>query len=575
VPVAYAQDKLRIEDPEQEAKPVQVYQAKAKPAYVKVKSIPTPSNSPEVAPAAPSYKASQSVPVPTYKSPASASTSSYESPAPAPAYKAPASTATYEAPAPAPSYKAPVSTLEAAAPAPAYKAPVATPAYVAPAPAPAYKDPVSTYEAAAPAPAYKAPATKPIKTFYGSQSIDLFSDTTKINPFFKENPTKKPISTYKSSISYKPSKPNKPIKTYKPSTTFAPSTTYKPVTTPTTIKYSSTPKYVSTAAPFYGSPSPSSFTGSPTPSIYQSSPGYFVQPSYKPSTYFRSTNKPFTAFIGSPEPASKISEASPIKKIQASPKFVENNPKIELEQEFKKDSEVGSDTEDGEVFYIFYENEENPLDSVKSGLDLQRYIHEEIQKSQDDSAFSASEREAEIYEDTANNIVEPVFSIVEEFNKPKQPVYFDVPIKIEENGEGFDPPSEIRTIYVPVENAINVPEIFDISVGTSFGYNKNSKDSFPNFSSDSESSYNNPISSYDAPIAPFNKDSSFSDLSAGKDSVDLNEFPDKKSVRRVRKPKPKSFGKFSYDPVESSLSSIPYGTRLGPRDQYDPLIIKR
>jgi hypothetical protein len=37
-----------------------------------------------------------------------------------------------------------------------------------------------------------------------------------------------------------------------------------------------------------------------------------------------------------------------------------------------------------------------------------------------------------------------VFNIVEEFNKPKQPVYFDVPIKIEENGEGFDPPTEIR-----------------------------------------------------------------------------------------------------------------------------------
>ena len=25
-----------------------------------------------------------------------------------------------------------------------------------------------------------------------------------------------------------------------------------------------------------------------------------------------------------------------------------------------------------------------------------------------------------------------------------EPVYFDVPIKIEENGEGFTPPSEIR-----------------------------------------------------------------------------------------------------------------------------------
>ena len=77
-------------------------------------------------------------------------------------------------------------------------------------------------------------------------------------------------------------------------------------------------------------------------------------------------------------------------------------------------------------------------------MDLQRYIHEEIQNSKDDSYFSASEAKADIFEDNADEIVEPVFNIVEEFNKPKQPVYFDVPIKIEENGEGFDPPSEIR-----------------------------------------------------------------------------------------------------------------------------------
>ena len=83
-------------------------------------------------------------------------------------------------------------------------------------------------------------------------------------------------------------------------------------------------------------------------------------------------------------------------------------------------------------------------DSVQSGLDLQRYIHEEIQKSKEDSEFSASEPQAEIFEDSTNDIAEPVFSIVEEFNKPKQPIYFDVPIKIEENGEGFDPPTEIR-----------------------------------------------------------------------------------------------------------------------------------
>jgi hypothetical protein len=313
---------------------------------------------------------------------------------------------------------------------------------------------------------------------------------------------------------------------------------------------------------------PVSFTGTPTPASFTGSPGYFAQPSYKPSTYFRSTGKPFTAFIGSPEPAPKV----PVKSNVASPKYEEKKPSIQLEEESTNEIKTPAEPEDGEVFYIFYENEENPLDSVQSGLDLQRYIHEEIQKSKEDSEFSASEPQAEIFEDSTNDIAEPVFSIVEEFNKPKQPIYFDVPIKIEENGEGFDPPTEIRTIFVPVENAINIPDTFDISVGTSFGYNKN-KETFPTFSSESESSYNNPISSYDAPIAPNNK--GISDNTSAKDSINLNESPEKKSVRRVRKPKPKSIGKFSYDPVESSLSSIPYGTRLGPRDQYDPLIIKR
>ena len=45
-------------------------------------------------------------------------------------------------------------------------------------------------------------------------------------------------------------------------------------------------------------------------------------------------------------------------------------------------------------------------------------------------------------------------------------------LKVEESGEGFDPPTEIRTIFVPIENAINIPETFDINLGTSFGYNR-------------------------------------------------------------------------------------------------------
>jgi len=607
-PVAYAQDKLRIEDPVQEAKPAQSYPTK-----------PSPGSSP-------SYKASNSVPVPSYKSPATASTSvkdapavapayagpvstpAREAPATAPKYKAPSSTsnyeapapvpaykASYEAPAPAPAYKAPVvtSTLEAAAapayeapaPAPSYKAPAPAPTYEAPASAPAYKAPVptSTYEAPAPAPAYKPAPSTPKQTykttqptqastsFYGSQSIDLSSSNiVKTNPFLTKSSTARPISIYQASTTYTPRTPPPTISAV---------TTARPVySSPIAFTGSPTPPpFTGSPSPasFTGSPTPASFTGSPTPSVYKSSPGFFAQPSYKPSTYFRSTGKPFTAFIGSPEPAPALPVSDIPKSNIASPKFEESKPSIELEEAVKTDIKPPADPEDGEVFYIFYENEQNPLDSVQSGLDLQRYIHEEIEKSKDDSDFSASEVQAEIFEDTPNDIVEPVFSIVEESNKPKQPIYFDVPIKIEENGEGFDPPTEIRTIFVPVENAINIPDTFDISVGTSFGYNKNNKETFPNFSSESDSSYNNPISSYDAPIAPSNKENSVSAKKPAKDSINLNEGPEKKSVRRVRKPKPKSIGKFSYDPVESSLSSIPYGTRLGPRDQYDPLIIKR
>ena len=58
-----------------------------------------------------------------------------------------------------------------------------------------------------------------------------------------------------------------------------------------------------------------------------------------------------------------------------------------------------------------------------------------------------------------------------------------------------------RTIYVPYENAVNVPDVFDVSVGSSFGYSEPNPQ--PNYNSPSLpnlSSYDNPISSFDAPI---------------------------------------------------------------------------
>lgn len=72
----------------------------------------------------------------------------------------------------------------------------------------------------------------------------------------------------------------------------------------------------------------------------------------------------------------------------------------------------------------------------------------------------------------------------------------------EPSNSGFSPPAaeDIRTIYVPIQvrtlensivsvaqnlfhcfqNAINIPESFDISVGTSFGYNPGSSSSTAN-----------------------------------------------------------------------------------------------
>ena len=120
--------------------------------------------------------------------------------------------------------------------------------------------------------------------------------------------------------------------------------------------------------------------------------------------------------------------------------------------------------------------------TVNSGLNLQRYIHEEIANEVlEDNEPSESIRHTT--KDPSDKF--PNFALIEEINKPEPAVFYDVPIKIEETGEGFDPPSEIRsvaslnikevtvlifrTIYVPIENAINVPENFNIDVGTSFG----------------------------------------------------------------------------------------------------------
>ena len=116
---------------------------------------------------------------------------------------------------------------------------------------------------------------------------------------------------------------------------------------------------------------------------------------YKPA-YVSSTSKPFSLVIDSSK--SKLKGQSPKKK-------------------------------DEEVFYIFYENNKNPLEPIKTGIDLQKYIEEEIEKTKQ------------------KDIIKRPLPQRKSFKKQtafKDPRYFDVPIKIEENGEGFTPPSAIR-----------------------------------------------------------------------------------------------------------------------------------
>ena len=81
----------------------------------------------------------------------------------------------------------------------------------------------------------------------------------------------------------------------------------------------------------------------------------------------------------------------------------------------------------------------------------------------------------------------------------------------------------IRKVFVPQENSAN---IFDINVGTSFGYNQKEKKSrFPSFSAVEKSSYSNPITSYDAPIAPSN------------DNLANEEKRTLKKIRKIKKEK--------------------------------------
>lgn len=432
---------------------------------------------------------------------------------------------------------------------------------------------------------------------YGSETIDLYTQqlSTKApvvnTPVFSPPSTTTHVPVPSSTTTYRPPSTT----TYLPPSTtkyLPPSTTtYLPPPTTTSSPYTyrlSTAASTTPAPFFYGSPTPSFYNYQPSPTFYtpqkpayQPAPSAFSSYDYSAAVPTRQES-PFSQ----PRPQAQRLSGKPISldEDNSQSHFVEIIEDEVVDENLQQTESV----DDEDVFFIFYENEDKPIEeSFDSSLDFKRFIQDEVDSPIEDSIFSASIPEGDIFSQP-NEV--PVFSVVEEFQKeeelkPSYPVFYDVPIKIEESGEGFDPPSEIRTIFVPIENAINVPNTFDISVGTSFGYNKNLRqESFPNFpaglrgtydTEDTSSTYDNPISSYDAPIAPFSQGTSFQVSPSDEITLGVYNQPEKKSVRRVRKPKTDSAAQeknsFSYNPVETIRSSIPFGTRLEERQQYDSI----
>ena len=98
------------------------------------------------------------------------------------------------------------------------------------------------------------------------------------------------------------------------------------------------------------------------------------------------------------------------------------------------------------------------------------------------------------------------------------------------------PITRVRKVFVPRQKSES-QSVFDVSVGTSFGYNKPST-AFFSFPSSGGSSYSNPATSYRAPaVTP--------------DKTKLNK-PVKK-VKRVKKERLTD---------EDQLSSLPFGNEL-------------
>lgn len=118
----------------------------------------------------------------------------------------------------------------------------------------------------------------------------------------------------------------------------------------------------------------------------------------------------------------------------------------------------------------------------KIGQSLQRFIQDDFTAASD-NVYSDTNVEEIINIDAAQNAKFPNFAQIQEVEKPEPelPLFYDVPIKIEETN-----PYDVRTIYVPIENAINVPDGFvagergidgsDIERPVSIGFNQEIQD---------------------------------------------------------------------------------------------------
>jgi len=367
----------------------------------------------------------------------------------------------------------------------------------------------------------------------------------------------------------------------KPTTAAPPPVYQQPASTPAV--YVGQPSYVPSypsiqyvpAQPTPAAPTPAPTTPAPAPPVYnRPQPNYYNQ--------FASSFPTYSALPQQPSQAPILpAVSSPAGNVYNVPIKVEETPSYE-----------GSGGEGGdEVFYIFYEDkkpeasyEAPTYQSPPSQNDISSYIVEDVQASKAPPPQPSAPAPANAYQ----------------FNAPN--------------------PKDIHTVYVPFENAVNVPATYDVSVASSFGYQSGepsnqagtgavppSYSGFPNFpvtgSSSSPPSYDSSISSYDAPILddnsytaknPNNLNQLFYSDTFGikKEQKHKEEQNVPRPVRNLRLLPPVrqladpvvspsnslraqvaapegQTRTYSWKLVPGKAENVPYGTRLGPRKPYD------